>query len=97
MSGMISIKIRQKSTSVQISITDNGQGINASMKNKTNSSHQSMGMNIFKERIRLIERKYKKNIKFEIFDLSDINPEMTGTSVIIDFPFIEPDDKSRYY
>ena len=94
---LISIKIKQQYKSIQITITDNGQGINTSLKNKTASNHQSMGMNIFKERIHLLERKYKKTIKFEVYDLSEKNHELTGTSVIIDFPFIVPDDKSRYY
>jgi len=95
--GMISIQIEQQPKSIRITITDNGQGINASLKNKTKSEHQSMGMKIFKERIHLIERKYKKTVKFDVHDLSEKNPELTGTSVTIDFPLIEPDDKSRYY
>jgi tetratricopeptide (TPR) repeat protein len=95
--GMISVKIKQQPKSIQISITDNGQGINTSLKNKPENNHQSMGMKIFRERIRLIERKYKKTVKFEVCDLSEKNPELTGTSVIIDFPLIEPDDKSSHY
>jgi tetratricopeptide (TPR) repeat protein len=95
--GLISIKIKQKPKSILINITDNGQGINASLKNKKESSHQSMGMKIFRERIRLIERKYKKTVKFEVFDLSEKNTELTGTSVNIDFPLIEPNDKSSHY
>jgi LytS/YehU family sensor histidine kinase len=95
--GLISIKIKQKPKSIQINISDNGQGINSSLKNKKESSHQSLGIKIFRERIRLIERKYKKTVKFEVFDLSEKNPELTGTSVNIDFPLIEPDDKSSHY
>jgi LytS/YehU family sensor histidine kinase len=94
--GMIFITIKQQPTSIQINITDNGQGINSTLKNKKDSTHQSMGMKIFKERIHLIERKYKKTIKFEVYDLSEKNPELTGTSVNIDFPIIEPDDKSSH-
>jgi len=95
--GMISIKLKQGPKSIKIEITDNGQGINSSLKNKTDNNHQSMGMKIFKERIHLIERKYKKTVKFEVFDLSEKNPDLTGTSVVIDFPFIVPDDQSRNY
>jgi tetratricopeptide (TPR) repeat protein len=95
--GMISIRIEQGPGSIQINITDNGQGINTSLNNKIDNNHQSMGMKIFKERIHLIERKYKKTVKFEVYDLSEKNPELTGTSVLIDFPFIVPDDKSRNY
>jgi hypothetical protein len=51
-----------------------------------------MGMNIFKERIRLFEKKYKKTVKFAIDDLSDRDASSTGTMVKIEFPLIEPND-----
>jgi hypothetical protein len=54
-----------------------------------------MGLKIFRDRIRLIEKKYKKTINFEVSDLSDKNPGQSGTMVSIYFPIIEPDDKSR--
>jgi tetratricopeptide (TPR) repeat protein len=94
--GMISIQIKQQPKSIQITITDNGQGINSASKNNRESNHQSMGMKIFKDRIHLIERKYKKTVKFEVCDLSEKNPELTGTSIKIEFPLIEPDDKSSH-
>lgn len=93
--GFISIRLENLEDHIQISITDNGLGINASLKSKTDKNHQSMGLKIFKDRIRLIEKKYKKTINFEILDISDKDPEKSGTRVTIHFPIIEPDDQSR--
>jgi sensor histidine kinase YesM len=93
--GFITIFAGQSDDYITISITDNGQGIKASQKNKIDPHHQSMGLTIFKERMRLIERKYKKTVNFEISDLSDKNPQQSGTRVTIHFPIIEPDDQSR--
>lgn len=95
--GMITIEVKNDPEQIIVTITDNGIGINASLKNKTDNNHQSMGLKIFKERIKLIEKKYKKTTKFEIVDLSEIDPDSTGTKVTICFPIIEPDDKSRNY
>jgi len=93
--GFISIKVYNLDNQIEISIIDNGIGINASLKNKIDKTHQSMGLKIFKDRIRLIEKKYKKTINFEISDLSDTEPKESGTKVTICFPLIEPDDQSR--
>jgi len=93
--GMISITVKNFPSHIIISITDNGIGINASLKSKAEKNHQSMGLTIFKERMRLIERKYKKTVNFEISDLGEKKPAQSGTLVSIHFPIIEPDDQSR--
>jgi tetratricopeptide (TPR) repeat protein len=95
--GFISIKAENHEDHITISISDNGIGINTSLKNKINKNHQSLGLKIFKDRIRLIEKKYKKTINFEILDISEEEPEKTGTRVTIHFPIFEPDDQSRNY
>ena len=96
-SGLITVHIIQLPKSINITITDNGQGINASLTHATRGPYHSMATKIFKERIRLIERKYKKTVNFEIVDRSEKDPDMTGTTVIINFPLIEPDDKNSNY
>lgn len=90
--GLISLKIKQYPNSIRIVITDNGKGIKASLQAKSpENTHKSMGQKIFRERIRLFEKKYKKSIKFVTIDLSEQNQKLTGTMVTIDFPFIDPD------
>jgi LytS/YehU family sensor histidine kinase len=84
--GLITIEVRNAPEQIIVNIIDNGIGINASLKNKTDHNHQSMGLKIFKQRMKLIEKKYKKTTNFEIVDLSEIDPNNTGTKVTICFP-----------
>ena len=93
--GLITIDIKQITGYIKIIITDNGRGINNSLSEHKNK-HKSMGLSIFKERIKLFERKYKKSVKFTITDNSENNQTLTGTVVAIEFPLIEPNDKSIY-
>lgn len=90
--GLLKIEIRSLKKYVRIVISDNGQGINYSNKKIVEATHKSMGLSIFRERIRLIERKFKKTVKFVITDLKEKDPNLTGTMVVIDFPLIEPND-----
>lgn len=90
--GLLRIEIKALDKYVQITITDNGLGINQASKKLIEATHKSMGLSIFKERIRLIERKFKKTVKFAIVDIKEKNPNLTGTMVVISFPLIEPND-----
>lgn len=90
--GFVRIELEQLTDYLSIKIIDNGKGINNSKLEKNSHEHKSMGLNIFKERIRIIEKKYKKSVIFAIQDRSEMNPDETGTFVKIDFPLIEPDD-----
>ena len=90
--GKIKIKIDQHDKYVRFVITDNGIGINAPKADISSTEHKSMGIDIFRKRIKLIKRKYKKTIKFEIIDRNELYPDKTGTQVTIDFPIIEPND-----
>lgn len=90
--GRIEIRISQHDKYVRFIISDNGMGINAPKPENSSTEHKSMGIDIFRKRIKLIKRKYKKSINFEIIDLSELNLGKTGTRVTIDFPLIEPND-----
>jgi sensor histidine kinase YesM len=90
--GLIKVEISQSKDYMHIVISDNGKGINETLKAKDLiDTHKSMGMNIFRERTKLFERKFKKSIKFDTIDLSDKDQNLTGTMVSIDFPIIDPD------
>ncbi|MDA3927951.1 MAG: tetratricopeptide repeat protein [Prolixibacteraceae bacterium] len=89
--GLIKIEVTQLAGYIKIIIQDNGKGLACSLASDK-STHESMGLSIFKERIRLFERKYKKAVKFVLIDLKEKNQKLTGTMVSIDFPMIEPDD-----
>lgn len=90
--GHIKIELKQLDKYLRIVIIDNGKGINSSATEESSSDHKSMGLNIFKERSRIIQKKYKKTVIFEINDLEEIDPGQTGTIVTIEFPLIEPND-----
>ncbi|MCF8363160.1 MAG: tetratricopeptide repeat protein [Prolixibacteraceae bacterium] len=87
----ISISITQGNNYLHIKLQDNGIGINSN-EGSSGEHHKSMGLLIFKERIRLFEKKYKKTVNFVINDLSEVNENETGTLISIDFPLIEPHD-----
>lgn len=91
--GLLKVELLLKDDNyIRIKIQDNGKGIKNVLDKGTNTRHKSMGMNIFKERARVIEKKYKKTVIFDICDISDIDQKRSGTLVTIDFPIIEPDD-----
>ncbi|MCF8359178.1 MAG: tetratricopeptide repeat protein [Prolixibacteraceae bacterium] len=90
--GQLSVEVKPHGQEVQIVITDNGCGINASVNGQGKDGHKSMGIGIFKERVRLIRKKFRKTVKFDIVDLNDINQKLTGTQVTLEFPILEPND-----
>jgi tetratricopeptide (TPR) repeat protein len=87
--GKLTIRVRDKVEFVEFVIEDNGVG----RQGKTNNEkqHRSMAMEIFKKRRKLIEQKHKKDFKFEILNLNDINPALTGMKICIDIPILNHD------
>lgn len=82
--GHITITICEKDAMIQIEITDNGVGRKGAQKTKKIKAHKSMAINITKERIEIINFKYKK--QGSIF-IEDFNKEkQTGTKVTILLP-----------
>ncbi len=69
-------------------IEDNGKGFKSS--ENTDSGHQSLSVQITKERLqKLFDRKHKKENKLIIQDLSETNPELHGTKISFKIPYIE--------
>lgn len=87
--GLLWIKIIDKSDWIEFIIQDNGTGI--VQKNSNLENHQSMAMKIFEERRKLIEQKYKIDFKFEMINLHDTNPTLSGIKVTIDIPIVNHD------
>lgn len=80
--GKLVIKIYALERKTIIEIDDNGLGINKSKERKTNSPHQSVGLNIVKEIIENYNHKQEQTISFQLFDKTETYNEM-GTKVII--------------
>ena len=90
--GNLVINVTQMEEHIRVEIIDNGPGINHTRKENRSDSHESMGIKIFKQRMDLIKKKYKKTINFAATDLSEIDPGQTGTIITIEFPLIYPND-----
>ena len=81
--GKISIQLFKKGDLLEFVIQDNGIGIRESKKRRR-KPHKSMAIDITKERIELLNKKYGVNGYIEIVDLNDI--DQRGTRVIIQIP-----------
>lgn len=66
--GLIQIRYKLDNNILRCEVEDNGIGIDASMKAKTGTEHQSLGLGITLQRIRILEGKHKLRAQFEIID-----------------------------
>jgi len=82
--GHIIIRISQLGEMIQIVISDNGVGRKGAQKTKKIKGHNSMAINITKERIEIINFKYKKQGSILMEDLD--KDKQTGTIVTILLP-----------
>ena len=87
--GMLRVQITYKIDWVEFVIEDNGNGIQ--QKSEGTKKHQSMAMTIFEKRRKLIQQKHKKDFKFEMLNLNDTNPALTGVKITIDIPILNND------
>lgn len=90
--GHISINIESASQFIKISIIDNGIGRERSMaiqSIRTKSRHQSLGMKITKDRVRILNTMHRSNLSVNIIDLYNNNKEPIGTQVEIFIPVIK--------
>ena len=71
-------------------IEDNGIGINQSeqIKKTNRPSHQPVGLNNLRNRIKIMNEKYDTGCTLEIIDLSEFNREKTGTCAVLRFNII---------
>jgi sensor histidine kinase YesM len=68
------------------SIDDNGLGINKTK--GTTKTHQSVGIDNIKQRLLLLNEKYKTDCSLTIEDKNDNDTTATGTLAIITLPYI---------
>ena len=86
--GHIDISVTAGADEMTVSIEDNGVGraYTASLKQSFVAIHQSRGIALTAERIKLYNESRQTNIKFEIADKQDEKGNATGTLVRIVFP-----------
>jgi sensor histidine kinase YesM len=76
------VTILKKENTIQISVEDNGIGIDEAKKLKTKSNGVGLRMN--EERILMMKEKYGGNYSFRLIDLTEQNGQ--GTRVEINIP-----------
>ncbi len=86
--GQINLKFTHKQDALLIEIEDNGIGRQKSqeIKSPMEKDHKSQATLITQERIKIINKKLKQKIHFEIIDLMDSNGKATGTKVVFEIP-----------
>lgn len=82
--GHIIVQMRAEGTALLLKIEDNGVGRKKSQKTKKIRTHKSMAIDITKERIEIINKKYKFNGSLEFEDLH--KEQQTGTIVKLVLP-----------
>lgn len=93
--GMIEITMKERFGMLEVVITDNGVGRTKAGKIKKNKSHKSMALEITRERIEIMNKKYKGKGSLTISDLDE--KQKTGTRVIICLPIIYENTKFGSY
>jgi len=82
--GIIKIEFKQQDNKLLCVIEDNGVGYEQSLKNKKGSSHQSVALEVTKERIQMIFA----NSNFKIEELKNNDDTILGTRVSFRLPLI---------
>jgi len=86
----IIIRFVQIANIVTCSIEDNGIGIRQSEKIQEGRTRPHVGLGNLRNRIKIMNEKYRMNCTLDITDLSDKYPDRTGTKVILRFKMINP-------
>ncbi len=87
--GFILVSFRKKGDYIEFKFEDNGIGIDTSIKTKTlegQSRHKSLATKITHDRIDMINKKSKQQLKLEITDLKSIGDNSSGTRVRFKIP-----------
>jgi len=86
--GNIQIKLEKKKDLLVCHILDDGIGYNKSLqlKKQNNTAHKSKGMQLTKERLRIINHAREKDIDVAVIDLHDSGLAGSGTQVTIHIP-----------
>ena len=87
--GILKILVTENSESIDFVIEDNGSGLNTT--DLKPAGHVSAALQIFEKRRKLIARKYKKEVIFEMTDIKQKNPGSNGVIVTIKIPVLNND------
>lgn len=88
-SGNIKVLCREKAGDIEFIIEDDGVGREFAAKHKKARHSQSMATLITRERLEVMEKKFKRKFNLEVIDLKGGDGNVTGTRVVITMPFVE--------
>ena len=91
--GQIIVSLSREGDSIKASVEDDGVGREKALeiKNRKNSTHQSMGMAITRERLEILNAANNSTLNVNIVDLKHPTGEAAGTRVEI---FVPVDDRA---
>ncbi len=84
--GQIEIEFEQRENMLYVKIQDNGIGRKESRKKSQKKDHKSMALNITKERVNILNKKYKSKATVTISDLTE--DKYSGTVIELYLPLI---------
>lgn len=86
--GFLNIQYSIKSNRcIEVTISDNGIGREKARDIEKKKQHQSLAINITKERLSILQNKYKYKFFMEVIDLKDAKGHATGTKIKIAIPY----------
>ncbi|MCF6172037.1 MAG: tetratricopeptide repeat protein [Bacteroidales bacterium] len=80
--GLLKIYVSEADNMLVLLIEDNGIGRQQAALKKKNKAHKSMAIEITNERVRVMTKRFKKRISFQIEDLTDAQGRAAGTRVV---------------
>lgn len=84
--GELLLKITEGNDFIEFRLEDNGKGITE--KKESDNSHRSMAMLIFEKRRKLIQKKYNKDVFFQLTNLNQSSNQKTGVKITIKLPVL---------
>lgn len=84
--GRIQLLLRQDHDLLECTVTDNGIGRCSAEEQNEPREHKPLGMLITKKRLELLYRQTTHKFTVEIEDMSDMDPQRSGTRIRIVFP-----------
>lgn len=85
--GKLTIVFSEFNKLISAEITDNGAGINKTLKDK-NPAHKSKATEIFKQRMKILQKQYRNIPEPQFIDLFNQETKQTGTKVLILIPIV---------
>ncbi|BDX38474.1 hypothetical protein CYCD_18290 [Tenuifilaceae bacterium CYCD] len=86
--GRIDIIFEKADRLIRCTVVDNGNGINdAKQTGGESKMHKSVGMQVTRERLRMLNQKLNFEIKADVVDLSAIDASARGTKVTVLMPY----------